>query len=545
MPISRRFPLALGCAAGLICAQALAPVAHADAVLGATPAASAVAAYGGEIAWWAPGAGGYRLIVDANGVTSSPAVVMASPQPQNVTAGPDAQGNTVFLYTRCATQTSSCSVYRYSPGTGRQQRVSHVPAGTTWAAQWRTSLVFTKAVSVRALGATTRCDLPYSGSTRSSRLRLLDRGRCGEVTGLTLRGSLIAETVASSATHTGDARYTSQLRLLSTGGGPVKVPLTVNSGEESNDFAGPALAPGYAYAVQFGLHPVDAFVRVKLGTLAHTSIPADTNLGGSLAVDGATWTYLTAPALEDVCGSSAPCRVVTTTNPFSATPRELAPELTLEQSSTEPRATQPFVVGGRLSLRVVVRGVVTATEGVGGVRIDLGVAAFDANTSTQPAQPTGLSTTTAADGSWSIAIPPPIPPEPFYSAVAETTPVATAAPDTTDGSAVAYVSLAVAPTALAAGGGSVMVSGTVDPAQPGRSVLIQVSNSATHQTVDTAAPLSADGRSYSVAVPVGLTSSLVAVLPFVKLDAPGAATSYSGRSTPVAVTVGVDAARIP
>jgi hypothetical protein len=539
MPISRRFPRALGCAAGLTCALAVAPAAQADDVIGTLPAASAIAAYGGDTAWWAPGAGGYRLIVSAKGATSSPPAVGPSSQPENVTAGPDAHGRTVFLYTRCGTQTSSCVVYRYTPGTGRQQRVSRVPAGTTWAAQWRTSLVFTKAVSVKGLGGTARCDLPYSGSTTSSRFRLLDRGRCGEVTGLALRGSTIAETVASSAIHTGDPRFTSQLRLLSSGGGAVKVALTVNSGEESNDFAGPALAPGYAYAVQSGLHPVDSFVRVNLRTLTHTNVPADTNLEGSLAVDGAAWAYVSAPDLQDVCGSPAPCRVVTTTNPFGATPRELAPDLTLEQSSTQPRATQPFVVSGRLTRRVVVRGAVTGTDGVAGVRIDLGVSTFAASTGTETARPTGLSTTTGADGSWSITIGPPLPPEPFYSAIAETTPIPTAAPGTTDGTAVADVTMSVAPTTLPAGGGSVAVSGTVDPAQPGRSVLIQVSNTATNQTTDTTAPLSADGRSYAVPVSVPASSSLVAVLPFVKLDAPGAATSYSGRSAKVAVAVTV------
>jgi len=499
---------------------------------------SAVAAYGGDVAWWAPGSGGYRLMIDAAGVTSPAAAVPASAKPQNLTAGPDAQGETVFLYTRCPAKTTSCVAYRYSPATGRQQRVAHVPAGTTWVAQWHSRLAFTRAVAVKGLLGSVHCDVPYAGSSSSTAVRLLDRGRCGEVTGLALRGTAIAETVDSSPIHRGDPSFTSQLRLLATGGGAVKVVRSANSGEDSNEFAGPALAAGYAYAVNYGTHPVDSFVRVNTRTLVATSVPADTSLQAALAVDGATWVYVDASTLDGGCGDPNPCRVTSTTDPFAATARQLAPELTLTQSSTQPRATQPFVVGGRLTRKVVVRGAVTATVGVAGVRIDLAHATFDTATNTEPTQPTGLSATTAADGSWSISIPPPIPAEPFYAATAETSPVATPAPATTAGDALADVTMSVTPTTLPAGGGTVTVSGTVDPAQPGRSLLIQVSNSATRATTDTTAPLSADGRSYSVAVAVPAASSLVAVLPFVKLDAPGAATSYSGHSARVAVAVG-------
>ncbi len=52
------------------------------------------------------------------------------------------------------------------------------------------------------------------------------------------------------------------------------------------------------------------------------------------------------------------------------------------------------------------------------------------------------------------------------------------------------------------------------------------------------APLAADGRSYSVSVPLSASTTLVAALPFVKFDEPGAATSYSGRSGDVTVRVG-------
>jgi hypothetical protein len=146
----------IGCSLGLLAV----PLAQADDVIGTLPAASAVAAYGGDVAWWTPGAGGYRLTLRAHGVTSSPAAVPASSHPENLTAGPDARGRAVFLYTSCGAQTTNCVVYRYTPATGRRQRLAHVPAGTIWAAQWRTRLVFAKAGVVRGVGGAATCDVP-------------------------------------------------------------------------------------------------------------------------------------------------------------------------------------------------------------------------------------------------------------------------------------------------------------------------------------------------------------------------------------------------
>jgi len=525
----RRLPLV---ATTLAAALLTAPSAHADEVLAGLPAASGVAAYGGDVAWWAPGRGGYRLMIHRGDQTSvAGGAAPAARMPRGLTAGPDGRGRIVFAYSRCRGADTGCRAFRYVPAAGREYPLN-LPGNVTWAAQWRTRLAFVVHVPVKGRETATACDVPYAQPLGGAPRRL-DRGRCGAVTSLALRGSTIATTVESAAIRDGDPRFTTQLRTQSAAGGATHVLRTANSGEESNHYGGAALTATDVYATHFGLHPSTGFVRVSLKSRRVTEVRAGVGLTGALAVDGATWAYVSPQEASDSsCAERLPCRVTLGPDPFGPSEHALPPALTQAQPTQSPRATQPYTLDGKLTSTVVRRGAVVRTQPLAGVRVTLAHVGFPtADTQTEDVQPTGLVTTTGADGGWAITIPPPIPAQPFYLPTAETPGAITSIFQFSTGAAVADITVAASPVT----DGSVTLTGTVDPPQPGRRIEIKAPNGSETAKALASAPLSADGRSFTVAVPVTGPTRLVATLAYVKLGDPGSETSYSGRSRDVSV----------
>ena len=165
------------------------------------------------------------------------------------------------------------------------------------------------------------------------------------------------------------------------------------------------------------MHPVPSFVRLDIGSRRLTEVRARLGLGGALARDdsGRFW-YVQTPetfgqTFEQGCtqAGSAPCRLVRASrSPFSTGERVLPPRMSITSSAERGRVLfgDPFAVTGRLARTVVSRGLVLRTIAVLNTTVRLLRRVDD------PARPgfgenfvpTGLTTTTAADGNWAIAI---------------------------------------------------------------------------------------------------------------------------------------------
>ena len=185
----------------------------------------------------------------------------------------------------------------------------------------------------------------------------MDRGHCAAMNGLAIRGTVVGQTTI--------ARNESQVRLLSTNGGPVKVATSSSYGEESNFLGGPALDSTYVYAARYGVHPTQSFVRIKRSGLTKQEVAAHLTLAGTIAIDGQTISYVEAMATGrgGTCGATGPCRVVRSpSSPFGQAQRELPPELALAPSSSELRpAAAPFTLTATLTRTTVSAGTVVKT----------------------------------------------------------------------------------------------------------------------------------------------------------------------------------------
>jgi hypothetical protein len=533
--------LAAACALAVLAALAVSVPARADTAVVELQRTTPIAAYAGSVAWSAfdRPSGRYRLMVRTPAGTQAAAVAPSS-VPFDVSLGSDARGRIVALYTRCA---PGCDVYRYDVVARRETLVRAVSSPNedeARPAQWRDRIAFVRRHPTGGTGELKDCDVPFVRDLTSARpSRRLDRGSCGRADGMSIRGTRIIEVTVGSPPHT---RFASQVRRLSAGGGPVRVLAAQTFGEESNLFASPTQSARSVWVTRVGAHPAPAFVRLDAATGSRTEVAARTGLLGPAARDerGAFW-YVEGQGFDAGCGNPVPCRLArASASPFSAAPRTLTPRLTISAPSDTvpgPLWTDPFVLSGRLTATVVAGGRVVATEPVAGVPVALLARVDDpaAPGLHEGFAPTGTSTATRADGTWSIALPDP-PSKPWFSAVTRGPGVPTYAGRGTVGTVQARITLDVRGSAF---------SGTVTPAQPGRVVRLQRLASRHCETTVSGQPfcqdvwtdvapaaLDAAGTGFAATVADPAAGTYRAALPFSSEDGPRA---YAGASpdTPV------------
>ncbi len=534
-------------------AACAAPAAQADELVAEIARDTPIAAYAGQLAWSAyDGAtNSYRLMLASRGGAPAAAAIAPAARAFDVSLGPDAKGRVVALYTRCATAAGRrCDIYRYALAQRREARlgISSPREDEAWPAQWGARVAF---VRRRAKQGTGSCDVPYVRTlTSRAPARRLDRGSCGVTTGLSLRqGRIVQVTFGSPPTAT---RYESQVRVLSTRGGAVRVVARQGSGEESNEFVSPSQSPDEIFLTRTGVHPKPTFVVIDLAgrTPRTREVRAQAELTGAFARDNqsATFYYVEGSGFRgDGCALNGPvgCRLVrSSVNPFSALPHALLPRLTItatgEGSPLPPVYGDPYVISGRLTRTIVHFGVVGRTDPIAGVPVTLlrrvGAPPDELGAAYVP---TGLVATTDADGRWATALAGP-PSQPAFSAVAIST--AAGVPPTyagrgTSGLVAARLTLTASATAF---------SGTIAPAQPGRIVKIQRLLSRNCRTFTTGrrfcderwatvadAPVNATGTGFATSVPGPQPGVYSAALALEDLERDPDA--YSGRSADVPI----------
>jgi hypothetical protein len=543
--------------AGLAALAAAAP-AHADDMVAELSRDTPIAAYGGALAWSAYDAASdrYRLVVVA-APGAAPAAVPIAPSRRafDVSLGPDSHGRVVALYSRCKGAGTRCDIYRYGLVDRRERKLgfSSPREDEAWPVQWGSRVAFVRRHATGGRGEISDCDVPFLRTLSSTApSRRLDRGSCGRTTGLSLRRDRIVQvTFGSPASAT---RFDSQVRLLSAHGGAVKVVARQGSGEESNVFASPNQSADAIWLTRTGVNPEPAFVLIDLRSRRPRTreVEAHANLAGPLARDerGTLWYVEGGEFRGDGCAASAPvpCRLVrASVSPFSPLPRALLPRLTISAPSNttpSPLYGDPFVLSGRLTRTIVRYDTIVRTDPVANVPVELLRRVDDPG---QPAlheafRPTGIFATTGADGRWSHTLADP-PSRPWFSAVARS--AAAGVPPTYAGrGTVGTVGTVDARIMLTVGGSS--FSGTIAPAQPGRTVKIQrllsrkcqTSQNGTRFCNDTwatvgEATVDAAGTAYAATVAAPQPGTYTAALPFA--DTRQDPDAYGGRSpdTPV------------
>ncbi|MGI9099769.1 MAG: hypothetical protein ACR2H2_14985 [Solirubrobacteraceae bacterium] len=539
--------------AGLAALAAAVP-ARADDMVAELSRATPIAAYGGALAWSAHDAGSdrYRLVVAAPGAAPAAAPIPSSRRAFDVSLGPDSQGRVVALYTRCKGVATRCDIYRYRLVDRRESKLgfSSPREDEAWPVQWGNRVAFVRRHAKGGRGEISDCDVPFVKTLSSTApSRRLDRGSCGRTTGLSLRRDRIVQvTFGSPASAT---RFDSQVRLLSARGGAVKVIARQGSGEESNVFASPNQSATAIWLTRTGVNPEPTFVLVDLRFRRPRmrEVEAHANLAGPLARDerGTLWYVEGGEFHGDDCTASAPvpCRLVrASVSPFSPLPRALLPRLTISAPSNttpSPLFGDPFVLSGLLTRTIVRYDTIVRTDPVANVPVELLRRVDD------PARPgrregfrpTAIFATTGADGRWSHTLADP-PSRPWFSAVARS--AAAGVPPTyagrgTVGTVDARMTLTVSGTSF---------SGTIAPAQPGRTVKIQRLLSRKCRTFQNGtrfcndtwatvgeATVDAAGTAYAAAVAAPQPGTYTAALPFA--DTRQDPDAYGGRSpdTPV------------
>jgi hypothetical protein len=390
----------------------------------------------------------------------------------------------VALYTRCRTATHGCDVYRYDLRTRREQRLASVSSPSldeAWPAQWRGRVTFSRRARAhlvdgydhrpdpRGRGPLLDCDVPYV-KTLASRApsRRLDRSRCGATTGMAIRGTTIVQVTDIDQ---GGAGSESQVLLLRARGGAARILARTTGGEGGySPFVAPTLSAAAVWLTRVGRREgvEQGFLRIDLASARLTTIPANLNFAGSVARDerGHYW-YVQGPEpdWDDELSCAfvlEPCRLVrASASPFSSTPRRLLARLSIDGAGSQQLnafAADPPVLSGDLTQTIVRKGAIVGHEAVPGVAL-----ALLRTGSVQrpgPFTATGLATTTDAAGRWSIALPSP-PPQIALAVVAPALRIASGVVQVTSQARIA----------LSASGRS--LTGTVAPAQPGRSVELQ------------------------------------------------------------------------
>ena len=494
---------ALVSASAVLAATLLAAApASADEVVAELHRDTPIAAHGGALAWsqYDPASRRYRLVVRRGGVATTRAR-SAARRPFDVSLGPDAHGRLVALYTRCRTATRGCDVYRYDLASRRERRLATVSSPAhdeAWPVQWGDHVAFVRRARAyvpmhhdssyhadlfrpdprgkRGGGVLVTCDVPFVKTVSSpAPARRLDRGRCAETTGLSIRGERIVQVTDIRVPNVVFAD--SQVRRLSPSGAPVRVlARSLDYVGRYKAFASPSQSDSAVWLTRSSINLPDAndFVRIDLASKrltrvrpnccspvawrATTAAPS----GTSSAPRPTTWTLSTAPAASrsaprgwSAAGSCGRRRV--------RSPSASAPCPTPAQGAPRLRRALHRPAGDRRRRphrAVVRRGDVVRREPLANVAIELLSRHDNEIKGPTMLEPTGRTTTTDAAGRWSFAVAQGLP-EVAYAARAPTLGILSA-------------SIAVTtPYGDDPHGHRETLAGTVTPAQPGRLVDIE------------------------------------------------------------------------
>jgi hypothetical protein len=392
--------------AALPAAGLAATTARADTAVAQLDRATPIAAHSGVVAWSEPEGGTrrFRLVLRQGGAVT-PAAIAPDAAPFDVSLGRDAAGRLVALYSRCrqnrgaGDRPSGCDVYRYDVAAGREELVKEVSRpdrDELWPAQSGRRVAF---VALRGRGPASRpCDVPYVKTLGSAGpARRLDSGLCARTVGLSLQENRVVQLTSASRS---DGFFASEVRLLDVRSGRMKLLSRAVEPTGGEYFGTPSLSATAVYLMRST--PTDQrFVRIELPSGRRTETPAHIDLEGAFARDerGVSW-YVETPGRYD-CSSvyrpDVPCRLVrTSASPFSSATRRLAPLLRIALKPGEPPT-----ITGRLE-RTVVRGRrILRREPLAGVAVEL-LAHPVSTSATLQYLPTGLRTTTGANGSWTI-----------------------------------------------------------------------------------------------------------------------------------------------
>ena len=384
--------------------------ARADEPIAELAADAPIAAYGGWAAWSTEGGDGrYRLSLRAPDGTVSTARIAPQRTPFDVALGPDVDARVNVVYVRDG------DVRRYVVSTRRDEALPSVSSpryAEGSPAIYGQAVAFTRSIA--------DCDVPYVktlGSRAPSR-RLL-RGRCLRVEPghLAVRGTRV---VTSGVAFSDDAAQTSEIRVYSTRGGS-KVVARASWGEEPNLFGQVTLDESFVSSVRHGIGAFPSFLRVKYtgGTVFETR--ANLSLTGAFAKSSSGTALYVEPQDDegDEC-VSVPCRLVRAPrSPFGRAVRPLPPQLTVGYAG-EPRQSRPLTFRGRLGRKIVQDGRTIRTEPLANVPVEL-----RRRTKDESFEPTPYRAVTDAGGNYEIVVPPPVPREPWFTAVASTPGVVT------------------------------------------------------------------------------------------------------------------------
>jgi hypothetical protein len=384
-----------------------------------------VAGYGGWKAWssYDFSTQRYTLMLRAPDDTVKAAPLTPSSKPFDMALGPDGHGDVVAIYKRCSG--SDCDVRRLYVATGRDQAINSVSSPSydeSTPAIWKSNVVFTRRVK--------GCDVPYVKNLSSSKgSRRLLKSKCLQTAAgdVSIRGTriFISSVDRTQTDARGAGRKVSEVRKYSATDSGSKVLLSQSFGEESNLYGQLAQDANYLYTVHYGVHPTDAFVRVRTGGGAAEEVPAARALTGDFAkpTDHESLYVEGQGDVTDCDGSTlVPCRLVLAPAvPFGGVQRALTPTLTVAYQGT-PRRGQPLTFTGRLTRTVLAGSNIVSTDPLSGVTVELYHRSSPGFPETFTA--TGLRGVTDADGNYTITVPA-VGADPYYTAVASTPDVPT------------------------------------------------------------------------------------------------------------------------
>ncbi len=270
--------------------------------------------------------------------------------------------------------------------------------------------------------------------------------------------------VAVLASPTATPRAT-EARVVRWSGGRSRTLQRESQGEESNFIGSVSLDRGSLFTARAGIRQADVFTKLGLRGVGRADVRAFVSLQGAFARDAGRTSYLQATGYESSgdCG----CLVVAGQDPFTTAHRTLSPELSLTVApqpvfvdTPSPRAVASLVT------RTVSRTAVTGSTPVPNVGVELLQAVPTSIRQNPPAPaPTGVTATTGADGTATLAIPGAPQPFRYLAAVTRT---GVAIPTSVTTYLQTFARLTATATRLA--DGRLRVSGTISPALPGRKV---------------------------------------------------------------------------
>ena len=181
------------CLAGLCLVLAIPALARADVAMVSMPRDTPISAYKGTLAWseWDTVKQQYRLVLTTvkTGKATKPKIGLRK-SPFDVTLGPDSDGKTVALYSRCSkSDGTKCDAYRYDLAKKKESKLdfSRSDRDEAWPSQWQGRYAW---VEQRGKGDDPNdfkdgnCDAPMTRAvSSSSAVKKLSTGTCGTVTG--------------------------------------------------------------------------------------------------------------------------------------------------------------------------------------------------------------------------------------------------------------------------------------------------------------------------------------------------------------------------